>query len=346
MYITFLSYKEKEKEAFINNIAISVVFLVALTTNVIFIHIGWAFHGDFLVFPFDILMILFICIFLPLFGLLILREKRIIKNMSKKKEKERDSVSNEKEIKKLPLKFDIYRKLTHLVVLSIIFFYFTLGFLIQNLFIYLLSFYPPEISNAFFSFFLIDGNLMIFTQYLVTFLVGISVIGLLSADIVRILKPEFYPLKPVNKILRPKELKLRLGPQISMAIGCFSIIIIFGWLQPLGPFIICLSMTMAILSDMASNIVGRTLGKRKIRNTEKTWEGWIAGLIVAYLSGVIIILILRFFYKTELLVLMIFPLIGTLIIGFLDYSNPEIDDNLTYNVLTSSILFILALLII
>jgi len=213
-------------------------------------------------------MALFIGVFLPVFYLLILREK-------KKNKKEEISSQNrtDKELTEIPLKFDIYRKLTHLVVLGIILFYFTLGYLIQNVFINLLGFFPKDVSAIFFSIFSENDFTMFFTQYLVLYLVGISLIGLLTADFVRILKPQYYPLKPVNQILREKELHYRLGPQISMSIGCFSVIVLYGLFQPIGPIIICLSMTMSIFGDIGSNLIGRTIGHKKIRNTTKTYEG-------------------------------------------------------------------------
>ncbi len=85
-----------------------------------------------------------------------------------------------------------------MVILGIIFLYFTLGFFIKNF----ISFVPDFISKMFHT----EGDIMYFTQNLVIFLVGVSLIGLLTADFVRILNPDIYPLKPVNQLLREKEL--------------------------------------------------------------------------------------------------------------------------------------------
>jgi len=233
-------------------------------------------------------------------------------------------------------------------VLAIILFYFTLGFLVQNFFVYLLDFFPKLISDIFFSIYNIEKDKMIFTQYLVVFLVGVSLIGLLTADFVRILKPEQYPLKSVNQILKEKERsQIRLGPQISMAVGCFSIIILFGTFQPIGPLIICTSMTMAILGDIASNLIGRTIGSKykNIRNTKKTYIGLSAGIIVSYLSGIIILIILRGYFDISLLFFVLIPLIGAIIIGLLDYLDLEIDDNLSFNFIVTTVLFFIAILI-
>jgi dolichol kinase len=243
--------------------------------------------------------------------------------------------------KDLPLKYDIYRKLTHFVVLGIIFFYFTLGFLIQNFFIYILDFLP----DFFITIFDLGDDLMIFTQNLVIFLVGASLIGLLTADFTRILIPKYYPLKVVNQILKKKELHMRLGPHISMSIGCFSIILLYGLIQPIGPIIICSSMVMAVFGDTASNLIGRLIGKKQIRNTNKTYEGLFAGIIVAFITGFIVLLLLQNFYLPENLGLFFLPLLGAVIIGLIDYFDLEIDDNLSYIFILSTALFFSTLLL-
>ncbi|MHA1438488.1 MAG: hypothetical protein ACTSPD_13010 [Promethearchaeota archaeon] len=341
IYITILAKKKGEKEAFINNLAITLVFLIAITINLIIIDYINPINRDFILFPFDILTFFFILIFLPIFFLLMKREKKKIKN----------DIHNNKLLEtkgELPLKYDIYRKLSHLIVLGIIFFYFTLGFLIQNIFIFFVEILPEEskFSTLFYSIFTIKGDLMIFTQYLVLYLVTISLIGLLTADFIRILKPDLYPLKPINQILREKELHMRLGPHISMSIGCFSIIILYGLFQPIGPLIICTSMTMTIFGDIAANLIGRTFGKKKISNTEKTYEGLFAGISVSFFAGIIILFLLRKYYLVNLFGFILLPLIGAIIIGILDYLDLNIDDNLTFILITTTVLFFLAIIII
>lgn len=304
LYITYLARKNREKGAFINNLTNGLVLIISITVNLILIKFLNLSTKEFIVFPFNILMIAFIGSFFPLFYLFISREK----HKMKKRKKNIDKIELQS-FKELPLKYDIYRKLTHLIVLGIIFFYFILGFLNQNL---------------------------------VVFLVGISLIGLLSADIVRILTPDIYPLKPVNQLLRQKELHMRLGPHISMSIGCFSIILLYGLIQPIGPVIICISMVMSIFGDMASNLIGRTIGSKRIRKTNKTYEGLFAGIIVAFFSGIVALHLLRDFYRLNILGLFLIPLIGAVIIGILDYLDLEIDDNLSYNFCLSTVLFFIS----
>jgi len=333
-YITYLAKKNNEKAAFINNFANGLVLITSITINLILTKILNNLQKEILVFPFNFLMIGFIGLYLPLFYLFISREKHRIRNKNKDIEK-----CEPKPYTELPLKYDIYRKLTHLVVLGIVLFYFTLGFLIQNFFVYIFEYIPHFISDLFH----IGGDIMIFTQNLVIFLVGISLLGLLTADFVRILNPENYPLKPVNQILREKELHFRVGPHISMSIGCFSIIIIFGLIQPLGPIVICSSMVMSIFGDIASNLMGRTIGRKRIRKTNKTYEGLISGIIASFISGFLLLFLLRNYYGFNLLVLVLIPLVGSLIIGLLDYLDLEIDDNLSFNFSLSTILFFISI---
>ncbi|NVM34200.1 MAG: hypothetical protein HWN81_01310 [Candidatus Lokiarchaeota archaeon] len=334
LYITYLARKKQEMGAFINNLANGLVLIISITVNLILIKVTHLLNDEFIIFPFNILMIGFIGLFFPLFYLFVSREKHRLKN-GKKVFLE----NNSQLFAELPLKFDIYRKLTHLIVLGIIFFYFILGFLIQNVFVYIVELIPDFISRLF----QVEGDIMIFTQNLVVFLVGISLIGLLTADIVRILTPEIYPLKQVNQILREKELHLRLGPHISMGIGCFSIILLYGLVQPIGPVIICTSMVMAISGDITSNLVGRTIGRRTIRKTKKTYEGLIAGIIVSFLSGISVLYLLRNFYNFKILGLLLNPIIGAIVIGLLDYLDLEIDDNLSFNFCLSTILFFISI---
>jgi len=138
---------------------------------------------------------------------------------------------------------------------------------------------------------------------------------------------------------------MRLGPHISMGIGCFSIIILYGMFQPIGPLVICTSMTMSIFSDMTANLVGKKFGRKKIRNTKKTYEGLFAGMSVAYVSGVITLLLLSQIYMIKPISLILIPLVGAIIIGLLDFLDLEVDDNLSYNFIVSTVLFFISLFI-
>ena len=115
LYITYLARKNNEKGAFVNNFANGLVLITSITVNLILTKILNLVHKEFLVFPFNILMIGFIGLYLPLFYLFISREKHRIRNKNKNIENSKLKPHTE-----LPLKYDIYRKLTHLVVLGIV----------------------------------------------------------------------------------------------------------------------------------------------------------------------------------------------------------------------------------
>lgn len=314
IYITYQTKQKGDKGAFINNLANTFVFLLSLTLNLIITKILNPIRAILFLFPFDILMLAFIVFYVPIFAFVIIKEKRKVEH-GPNHPKNKDSRPTA-----LPLRYDVYRKLTHLVVVGIVFLYLILGFLITDI---------------------IGENLLGFTQYLIIFLVGISLIGLLTADFTRILAPKYYPLKSINLILKEKELHMRLGPHISMGIGCFSIITIYGLIQPLGIIIICTSMIMAIFGDVTANLIGRTIGKKKIRNTPKTYEGLFAGIIAAFISGFILLLLLKDIHPLKNYGILLIPIIGALMIGLIDFLNLEIDDNLSYNFsLSTSLLFI------
>ncbi|MBD3230145.1 MAG: hypothetical protein GF329_18345 [Candidatus Lokiarchaeota archaeon] len=340
LYVAILAKDNGNKGAFINNLCNFIILVFSISICLIIVNSSSLSNIDFLVFPFDLLTIGFFIIFFPLFFLFIFNEKRkYARNNNIPQLDNYLSSSNQ-----LPLKYDIYRKLTHLVVLGIVLFYFNFGFWTKHVFIYIAELLPDDLYELFYSIFLAESNNMIFTQYLVVFLVGISLFGLLTADFFRILKPKLYPLKPVNKILREKELHLRLGPQISMTIGCFSIIILYGLFQPLGPMMICTAMIISIFGDMASNLLGRVYGKRKLRNTKKTHIGLYSGITIGFISGFSFLLILNANERFGIVGTILIPLIGALIIGLLDYLDLEIDDNLTYPFFVSSALFFISLL--
>jgi len=336
LYTAIIAKLRNEKGAYQNNLAIFFVLFISLTINLVITNFSNLSNINFIEFPFDILIFFFILFFLPLYIVFIFNE-----NHKQKKKKEEIITYGYSHSNLLPLKYEVYRKLSHLVVLGIILFYFSLGFWTQNIFINILNYLPGIVSDIFYSIFPIESDDMIFTQYLVVFLVGISLLGLLTADFTRLIKPSLYPLKKVNRILREKEEHMRLGPQISMAIGCFSIIILYGLFQPIGPLVICTAMTMAIFGDMAANLIGRLYGKKKIRNTNKSYEGLFSGVLVAFLSGIILFFILEVYQIINLILFILFPIIGAIIIGVLDFIDLEIDDNLTYPFFISTILFFL-----
>ena len=160
----------------------TIVFVISITITLILIHWINPLQSQFIAFPFDILFLGFIILYLPIFFILVIKEKRKIQNGERTFEDYKTLKSE------ITLKYDIYGKITHFIIIGIIFSYFTLGFLIQNFFIYLLDLLP----NFFFNMFDTGDDIMNFTQNFVVYLVGISLIGLLTADFSRILMPKYF----------------------------------------------------------------------------------------------------------------------------------------------------------
>jgi CDP-diglyceride synthetase len=104
-------------------------------------------------------------------------------------------------------------------------------------------------------------------------------------------------------------------------------------------------MTMAISGDMASNLVGRTIGDKfkNIRDTKKTYIGLFAGIIGSFFSGILILFLLKEIFTLSLLYFIILPPIGAIIIGTIDYLDLEVDDNLSFNFVTTSLLFFISI---
>jgi hypothetical protein len=68
-------------------------------------------------------------------------------------------------------------------------------------------------------------------------------------------------------------------------------------------------------------------------------------MIVAFVSGVITLLLLRQIFMLKPVSLILIPFIGAVIIGLLDFLDLEVDDNLSYNFAVSTILFFISILI-
>ena len=79
-YTSLLSKEKGRKRAFINNMANTIVFVISITITLILIHWINPLQSQFIAFPFDLLFLGFINLYLPLFFILVIKEKRKIKN--------------------------------------------------------------------------------------------------------------------------------------------------------------------------------------------------------------------------------------------------------------------------
>jgi len=148
-------------------------------------------------------------------------------------------------------------------------------------------------------------------------LLGSLVFALIS-DLIRILKgPEYSFMNFISRsILRNKE-KNALGPQIYIITG-----FVFSYMLYMAGFMHILTffagVLIACLSDAAAALIGRKYGKHKIilrSKDTKSVEGFIAGVLVAYIVGLIF-------------VGPIYALIGALIFFLTDYFPAVTADNI------------------
>jgi len=317
VYLGFFSYSHDEIDAGRNNFANAIVFGVALVFSVAFSP-----FGPILPYPLDMVTFIFFAAFGIIFYLFTIREshkphKRAVYEFGVE----------------MTLKYDVYRKLSHFIVTGIFLIYFYIGPGIIELFNTMMAL-TPEFWNVS----SLQSPTSAYGQYVTMWLVGIAFIGLNITDFFRILRPENYPLKAVNKILRDREKSTMMGPQVAFSIGCISVIMIIG---PYFPRIACAAMGISSFGDAAANIVGRKWGKHKLRGP-KTWEGLLGGAVVSYIISFLFLIYEQPLVAQSLAVPAIVALAGTITFCFVDYFTPVISDNLLNAFLSGSIMVITA----
>ena len=148
-------------------------------------------------------------------------------------------------------------------------------------------------------------------------LIGALMFAIIS-DLIRILKsPEYSIFNYLTRsMLRVKEINAT-GPQIYIITGfVFSYMLYLAGLIEILPFFT--GILLACLSDAAAALIGRRYGKHKVmvRSRDyKSIEGFLAGAIVSYLIGLI-------------LVGPIYSIIGTIIFFLTDYLPIYTADNI------------------
>jgi dolichol kinase len=122
-------------------------------------------------------------------------------------------------------------------------------------------------------------------------LIGSLMFALIS-DLIRIIwGPEYSVFNFLTKSMLRKKEKNAAGPQIYIITGfIFSYMLYMaGILNILAVFT---GILIACLSDAAAALIGRSYGKHKVEvrsKDRKTIEGFLAGMIVAYIIGFIIV---------------------------------------------------------
>ncbi|GAB4310592.1 MAG: hypothetical protein Kow0069_10860 [Promethearchaeota archaeon] len=298
---------EGDVAAFRNNFACTLVLVGGLLFA--------KFVGTFqpiLAYPLDVVVLMFLGIFVPAFAAWAYWES---------KNPHYDQYSRPPE--GLTMRYEVYRKTTHFVVVGVFLLYFYFGPYFMAKFNEAMALTPQfwGISNF-------GVPPRAFGQYFVVFWVSISFFGLTTADLVRILRPNAYPLKKVNRILRNDELKDKLGPHIAMSIGVLATVLTIG---PYAPKVACAAISIGIFGDAAANLVGKKIGRHSIRES-KTWEGLLGGAVVSFVSA------MAFLIYEELLTVSatgyaasraaLVAISGTLVFVVVDVLSPSISDNL------------------
>jgi len=200
----------------------------------------------------------------------------------------------------IPFKMELVRKSFHLMGILVIIGYFGFFFLapltllISDGVILLINQVEPAYE-------LIWGDVSLFPYIIGEFqaVIDLTMMGLLGAlmfalisDLFRILKgPEYSLLNFISRsILRNKE-KNALGPQIYIMTGfVFSYMLYMAGIMHIRAFFA--GILIACLSDAAAALIGRKYGKHKIilrSKDKKSVEGFIAGVLVAYIIGLIFV---------------------------------------------------------
>ncbi len=122
-------------------------------------------------------------------------------------------------------------------------------------------------------------------------LIGALMFAIISDSIRIIWGPEYSLFNFLTHSMLRKKEKNAAGPQIYIITG-----FIFSYMLYMAGIINILAffagILIACLSDAAAALVGKRFGKHKVKlrnNETKSIEGFLAGTIVAYLIGLIIV---------------------------------------------------------
>ncbi|MFX0083341.1 MAG: hypothetical protein ACFE94_16465 [Candidatus Hodarchaeota archaeon] len=201
----------------------------------------------------------------------------------------------------ITFKMELIRKSFHLTGLLLILAYFGFFSLLNPVTLIISDSVIVLINNIEPAYNLIWGDLSLFSYTIndPQALIGLTMMALIGAlmfalisDLIRIIwGPEYSVFNFLTKsMLRNKE-RNAAGPQIYIITGFVFSYMLFmaGILDILAVFS---GILIACLSDAAAALIGRKYGKHKIQvrsKDKKSIEGFLAGTIVAYFIGLIIV---------------------------------------------------------
>lgn len=300
-------YKAGNKYGGVSSIICGVCFLVFGYVNSIVIFFPYPYNG-FMVWWIGI--ILFVNSF---FFILIKKEKRKMSMEDLKKtlegEKkpilrryvERMTKENPYDREEITLKMELIRKSFHLTGLLIALGYFGFFSLLYPVTLIVSDSVIELINDIKPAYELIWGDLSLFAYTLGDFqaviditmfaLIGALIFALIS-DLIRIIwAPEYSIFNFLTKSMLRKKEKNAVGPQIYIITG-FIFAYMLYMAEILNILAVFTGILIACLSDAAAALIGRRYGKHKVKvrsKDTKSIEGFLAGMIVAYIIGFIIV---------------------------------------------------------
>jgi len=283
----------------------------------------------------DIVVIVIVPLVLFAIGIYVLKEMKFKKYES---EALQESIKQQQTFSKFDL--ELSRKLFHIIIIAILASYMFVGrIVIDTIYRFIIlgtpNIYPFSAQDIYDNIItaentgLLDfraGHLLVLLA--VTWILFI----LLLTDIVRIKKYRYYPFKMVAKVYREKE-RLVFAPHIYLTSGILFIIMLSSGIDlllntPAGISvqIVMITVMISALADAVATLVGVTKGRHHLKGgkSKKTWEGWIAGVVSAFIFGILTFVILMPQYGGNLIQGIILSLVATIVFGFIDYFSPPI----------------------
>ncbi len=332
IYIGRKGFKGKNRYGGISTIICGVCFLIFGYYNSLVRFFPYPYNGFMVWWIWINLMInfIFFTIVKKLIKKMDFDKNKVESNVGKKHSLQRyiEKLSNTSPYREeLPVKKEMIRKSFHLMGFLLILGYF--GFftllhpiarIINDTVIVVFNQFPPvyEIIWGPLSLYPFSSGDFQAIDYLIMMgLIGSLMFAIIS-DIIRIIwGPEYSVFNYLtHSMLRNKEINAT-GPQIYILTG-----IIFSYMLYMAKIIVILAffagLLIACLSDAAAALIGKRYGKHKVTvrsKDTKSIEGFLAGMIVAYVIGLI-------------LVGPIYAIIGAIIFFITDYFPKYVADNI------------------